>query len=157
MENPAFAPGFQAGKTMADPDYMKRLDVAVDCTSLEEYDLNVSINGMWTRRSYLDPIWRYFWLSSHPCAAFMLTTAIRTSLFIAVLSMFFGLTPYVFYDRNPVLSVTVVVLIFCFGSIYAACSKLQSRFKEVHRDLASARRLAAAKKTYMPYGGRLSA
>lgn len=31
---------------MADPDYMKRLDVAVDCTSLEEYDLNVSINGM---------------------------------------------------------------------------------------------------------------
>lgn len=58
---------------MIDMDYMKRLTVAADCTSLEEYDLNVSINGMWTKHSCLDPIWRYFWLNSHPAAAFALT------------------------------------------------------------------------------------
>lgn len=138
---------------MADPDYMKRLDVAVDCTSLEEYDLNVSINGMWTRRSYLDPIWRYFWLSSHPCAAFMLTVAGETLL---VLAMFFGMAFSIFYG-DPVLCTVVLVLVACFSGMFAICSQLKSKFNDVRGDLASARRLAAAKKTYMPYGRRLSA
>lgn len=75
---------------------------------------------------------------------------------LLILAMLFGMAFSVFYG-NPVLCAVVLVLVVCFSCVFAACSRLESRFKEVRGDLAAARTLAAVKRMKMPYGGCLSA
>lgn len=51
---------------MTEEEYGKRLRVGARCVSLAEYDITLAVEGHGSGRPWLDPVWRYFWLSEHP-------------------------------------------------------------------------------------------